>query len=241
MKILKIFLLIFLSFMLTELKAQKLQLHYDIRHSLDPEINDKNFPSLSFEYFKNIDSLGSFQFKLQSDLKGENSNVGQTFLQVSQSIKFWKPNIYFSLNYSGGLGIVPPSYGYYLTNGFGFGISYPFNWKGAWLSLNAQYRYTAFKAPSHDMQVTFYFGKGFFDYKLLVQGSIVGWTQNRNQGNEYTSGLKGKKFAFFGDPQIWYKVKGGFSVGSRANLFYNLIGEENSFKIYPTIGSQYEF
>ena len=39
------------------------------------------------------------------------------------------------------------------------------------------------------------------------------WTENRNQGNDYTRDFKGKKFAFFGDPQLWIKIKNGFSVG----------------------------
>jgi hypothetical protein len=241
MKALKTFSLIFFFSLPFDATAQDIQLHYDLRHSLDPGTNDKNYPSLSFEYFKEIDSLGSFLFKLQSDLKGENNNIGQTFVQLSQTAKFWKPGIYFSLNYSGGLGVAPPSFGYYLTNAFGLGVSYPFQWKGAWLSLNTQYRYTAFKAPSHDVQVTFYLWKGLLNYKLVVAGSIVAWTENRDQGTDGTASLHGKKFAFFGDPQLWYKVKGGLSIGTRANLFYNLIGDENSFKIYPTIGVQYKF
>ena len=59
------------------LVAQNVQLHYDFRHSLDPELNHKNYPSLSFEYFKEWDSLGSSLFKIQSDLNGENYNIGQ--------------------------------------------------------------------------------------------------------------------------------------------------------------------
>lgn len=241
MKVLKVFYFIFLISLPVNLRAQNIQFHYDVRHTIDPELHDKNFPSVSFEYFKEIDSLGSFLFKIQSDLNGENNNIGQTFIQVSQSIKFWKPKVYLSVNYSGGLGVAPPSYGYYLSNAFGLGVSLPFQWQGAWLNLNAQYRYTAFKAPSHDAQVTFYFWRGFLDYKLAVSGSIVAWTENRNQGTEFTSGLSGKKIAFFGDPQIWYKVKGGFSLGTRVNLLYNLIEDKASLKIYPTIGMQYKF
>ena len=223
------------------LNAQNIQLHYDARHTVDPGINSKNFFSISFEYFKQLDSLGSFLFKMQSDLKGPSGNIGQTFIQLSQNLKFWDPKVYLSLNYSGGLGVAPPSFGFYLVNSFGVGISHPFQWNGAWLSLNTQYRYTAYEDPSHDVQVTFYFGKGFFNYRIFVNGSIVAWTENRNHGNEYTADLSGKMFAFFGDPQIWFKVKGKFSVGSRINLFYNLIGKEGQLKVYPTLGTQIKF
>ena len=241
MKVLKVICLIFLSSISIQLYAQNVQIHYDVRHNIDPEQNKKNYPSLSFEYFKTIDSLGSFLFKIQSDLNGDNSNVGQTFIQLSQTLKFWQPAIYLSLNYSGGLGIAPPSFGYYLTNAYGLGLSYPFQWKGAWFNMNLQYRYTAFKLPSHDVQLTLYVGKGFFNYKLFIAGSLVSWTENRDQGIEYTVGLDGKKIAFFGDPQVWFRVKNGLSVGSRVNLYYNLIEGKKGFKIYPTTGVQYKF
>lgn len=164
---------------------------------------------------------------------------GKTFIQVSQMVKFWNPGFYLSVNYSGGLGVVPPSYGFYIPNAFGVGASYPFTLGGAWLSINAQFRYTAFSTPSHDGQVTFYFGRGFFNYRMFTAGSFVVWTENRNQGTEFTASLSGKKVAFFGDPQVWVKVKDGFSIGSRINAFYNLFG--NGIKVYPTIGAQYKF
>lgn len=223
--------------------SQNLQVHYDFRHTLDPRLNPDNFPSFSFEYFKLIDTIGtgSFLMKIQADLKGKNNNVGQVFTQVTQSLRFWKPPVYLTLNYSGGLGMAEPPYGFYLTNSYGLGISYPFQYKGAWLSLNVTYRYNSFDIPSHDVQAVFYFGRGLWDYRVFVAGSFVFWTENRNQGNEFTSGLHGKKFAFFGDPQIWIKVVKGFSVGSRINVFYHLLKDDHSIQVYPTIGTKYQF
>ncbi|MEJ7644847.1 MAG: DUF5020 family protein [Chryseolinea sp.] len=223
--------------------AQNLQLHYDFRHSMDPAQNDRNFPSFSFEYFKQLDTIGtgSFLFKVQADMNGNRNNLGQVFTQLSQSLRFWKPKLYLTLNYSGGVGLGADYFGFYITNSYGLGISYPFQWKGAWLSANVVYRYNAFDKPSYDPQLTFYFGKGIRDYKIFVAGSFVFWTENRNQGNEYTQGMHGKKFAFFGDPQIWIKVRKGFSVGSRINVFYHLITDDDKVQLYPTIGTKYQF
>ena len=36
--------------------SQTLQLHYDFRHTTDPVRNNKNFPTVYFEYFKTLDS-----------------------------------------------------------------------------------------------------------------------------------------------------------------------------------------
>lgn len=216
----------FFLFSLTGL-SQNLQIHYDIRHTIDPVLNPVNFPTFSFEYFKNIDTVntGSFLLKLQADLNGKNSNIGQVYAQISQSIKFWKPKVYLSVNYSGGLGVTPSLFGYYLSNSFGAGISYPFQWNGAWFATNLIFRYIAYHKPSFDPQLTLYFGKGFFNYRIFTGGSFVFWTENRNQGDDLTKDLKGKKFAFFGDPQIWIKIKNGFSVGSRINVYYNLLSD----------------
>jgi hypothetical protein len=86
-----------------------------------------------------------------------------------------------------------------------------------------------------------YYGRGFFNYKIFAAGSFVFWTENRNQGNDYTKDLKGKKFAFFGDPQIWFRVKKGVSAGSRINVYYHLLSEDNHIQLYPTLGVKYEF
>jgi hypothetical protein len=223
--------------------SQNFQLHYDFRHSIDSKVNPRNFPTFSFEYFKNIDTVGtgSFLIKIQADLKGQNNNIGQVFTQISQSLRFWKPKVYLSLTYSGGAGVTPTSYGFYLTNSFGVGVSYPFQWKGAWLSTNLLCRYNAFNKPSYDPQFTFYFGRGFLNYKIFTAGSFVFWTENRNQGNEFTKDMRGKKLSFFGDPQIWIKVKGAFSVGTRINVYYHLITADNKIQLYPTVGTKIQF
>jgi hypothetical protein len=223
--------------------SQNLQLHYDFRHTIDPKLNSRNYPTFNFEYFNDIDtvSTGSFLFKIQTDLNGKNNNVGQVFTQVSQSLRFWKPKVYLSLNYSGGLGIGSDSYGFYLSNSFGLGASYPFQWKGAWFAVNLLFRYNAFDRPSYDPQLTLYFGKGFINYRIFTAGSFVFWTENRNQGNDLTKRLSGKKFAFFGDPQIWIRIKNGFSAGSRINVYYHLLSENNQIQFYPTLGTKYQF
>lgn len=223
--------------------SQDLQLHYDFRHTVDPQLNARNFPMISFQYFKQIDTnaTGSFLLKIQTFLDGEKNNNSQAFLQLSQSLRFWKPKVYLSLNYSGGLGVANASFGYYLINSFGAGVAYPFQWKGAWLNLSVLYRYSAFQKASHDPQLTFYFGRGLLNYKIFVEGSIVAWTENRNQGVEYTQDKHGKKFAFFGDPQIWFSVRKGFAIGSRLSLYYHLLTEKNTIQAYPTIGTRYKF
>lgn len=223
--------------------SQSLQLRYDLRHWADPDLNSRNFPAFSFEYFKNIDTLGSGSFLLKFDahLDGKKNNIGQAFTQISQSIKFWKPGIYLSFTYSGGLGVTPSSYGYYLSNSFGVGLAYPFQWNGAWIATGLCYRLNVFDKPSYDPQLTVYFGKGYLNYKIFIASSFVFWTENRNRGDAYTLDLKGKKFAFYGDPQLWIKIKNGLSAGSRVSVYYHLLTDDNKIQLYPSLGLKYQF
>lgn len=238
-------LLLFLSIIMLSGSAvsQNLQLHYDFRHTADPGLNPRNFTSCSFEYFKDIDTIGTGSFLLKLDVRfdGSNNNTGQAFTQISQSLKFWKRRIYLSVNYSGGLGVTPESFGFYIANSYGLGVSLPFQWKGAWFAAATSVRYNAFEKPSYDPQFIFYFSKGFFNYKIFTAGSFVFWTQNRDQGNEFTADLSGKKIAFFGDPQLWIRIRAGFSAGSKANVYYNLLTGKEEIKFYPTLGLKYEF
>ena len=222
-------------------QAQQLQLHYDLRHSLDPDRTRTNYPSVTYEYFKGSDSTGSFLVKMQADLNGERNNVGQVFLQVSKNLRYWKPKVELALTYTGGLGVAPPTYGYYLANSIGVGAAYPFTWRNAWFSTSLVYRFNAFARPSHDAQFTFYFGRGFFNYRIWVAGSFVVWTENRNQGTDLTQDQRGKKVAFFGDPQCWVKIGKSVSVGSRVNVYYHTLTNENRLQVYPTIGVKNQF
>src|SRR5882757_826819 len=164
-------LLFFVLFFSPPLAAQNLQVHYDLRHSTDPAHNAHNFPTVYFEYFKASPSRdsgssfikpGSFLFKTQADLLGAKNNIGKFYLQVSQSFRCWKPKVYLSLQYSGGLGVTEPKqYSYYINNTFSLGAEIPFRWKGAWFSSVLDYKYIPYPKPSHDVLYTFYWWKGF--------------------------------------------------------------------------------
>ncbi len=222
--------------------SQNLQLHYDLRHSVDPRLNPVNYPTVNFEYYKNIDTLGrgAFMLQFQTAMSGKHHNIGQFYTQISQSMRFWEPKVSVYLTYSGGLGIASGIYGYYIANSFGIGTSWTIARKNTWIVPGLCFRINVFDSPSYDPQLTLYFGHGFFNYRVFTSGSFTFWTENRNHGDEMTAGLTGKKFAFVGNPQIWLKVKNKFWLGSKINVYYNLLAE-NQFQFYPTLGSKLEF
>jgi hypothetical protein len=236
--------LIFL-FMLTEILifGQELQLHYDFRHSVDPKLNDKNFSWINFKYFKKIDTLGTgdFLFEVQTFLNGKDKNIGQAFIQAAQNIKFWKPKVYLYLYYSGGLGATPTSFGYYIANSYSVGVTYPLTYAKTWLSFSLLYRYSALANPSHDPQMNIYIGGALMNYRLMYSSTFVIWAPDRDNGFPDNIGKSGKMVSFFADPQLWYSLGKGLSIGSRVSLFYHVLNDENRMMAYPTIGIKKNF
>ncbi len=221
--------------------SQTLQLHYDARHTLDPRHNTTNYPTLYFEYFKAQDSgksfikPGSFLLKMQADFSGVNHNMGKFYMQVSQSFRFWKPKIFLSLQYSGGLGITEPKeYSYYITNTFSGGIDIPFRWGKAYMSSVLDYKYIPYKKPSNDFLYTLYWWRGLWNYKGEFSGNFSLWTENKNHGDAYMN-LKGKRFYFFAEPQFWHVIYKNLSAGTKVNMYYHVLTNENLLQVYPTI------
>jgi len=211
-------------------QAQNLQFHYDLRHTVAPAQNPRNFTTVYFEYWKkqqdsghSVVKPGSFLFKTEADLYGSGNNIGKFFLQVSQSLRLWKPKVYLALQYSGGAGITEPKqYSYYISNTFSAGIEYPFQWKGIWLTSQLYLRYTA---SSVDPLLTLYWWKGFLNYRLEIAGDVSIWTQNAGGS---------KRFYFFAEPQLWYKFLQQLSAGTKINLYYPA-DTEGPLQIAPTI------
>jgi hypothetical protein len=226
----------------TGLSAQNLQLHYDLRHTVDPAENPHNFPTLYYEYFKTRDSgqalikPGNFLLKTEADLLGEGTNIGKFYFQVSQSFRCWTPKIFLQLQYSGGAGITEPKqYSYYLTNTYQAGMEIPFRWRGAWCSSVLDVKYVSYNRPTYDPIYTFYWYKGLLHYKLELAGDFSCWTENKNHGDAATAGLTGKRFFFFAEPQVWYNCNKTIAFGSKLNCYYHVNIAANVFEAYPTL------
>jgi len=223
--------------------SQQLQLHYDVRHTIDPNQNAKNFATLYFEYFKSQDSgrayfkPGSFLLKMQADFVGVQNNMGKFYMQVSQSFRCWQPKIFLDVQYSGGLGITEPKeYSYYINNTLSLGLSYPFKWKNAYLTSQLNFKYVPYKKSSSDFLYTLYWWQGLFNYKAEFSGDFSTWTENKNHGDEITKTLHGKSFSFFAEPQFWYNFSNHFSIGTKVNMYYHVNTTKDIFQVYPTVG-----
>jgi hypothetical protein len=243
----KNFVVAFLGLACINVKAQSVQLHYDMRHWVDPKHNLNNCPTVYVEYFTNQDSgrgfikPGSFLFKMEADMAGQQHNIGKAFMQVAQTLRMWKPQVFLHLSYSGGLGVTEPrQYSYYITNTLQIGAAYTFKWHGAWLSTVFDYKYVPYAKPTNDFMYTLYWWKGFFNYKLEMPGDFSIWMENKNHGDEFTKDMHGKRFSFFAEPQLWYNISKKFAAGSKVNMYYHVNTTDNVFQAYPTVAVKYK-
>ena len=213
--------------------AQTLQVHYDMRKTIDPKRNSKNFPTIYFQYWKGTDS-SSVLFTIQADLQDEKSNIGKFYMQASKTFRIYK-SLQAHLSYSGGLGLTQPrEYSYTISNTFQAGVSYPFQWKGAFLSAVLDCKFIPYSKPSFDPIFTLYWWKGFYNYKVECSGDFSVWTENRDHGDAFSSSLNGKKFSFFAEPQLWVNLWKGIAIGSKVNLYYHVLIDDNVLQAYPS-------
>jgi hypothetical protein len=220
--------------------AQDLQLHYDWRHSVDPRNNARNFPALTFKTFKALE-LGSFLLKLEANLDGTRHNVSKGYLEVSQTIRFWKAPVYVLGEYTGGLGLFDEaSGGYYLANAYIVGTAYPFKWKGGYANVSLGYKHTNFPRSSRDPQASLYWGRSLGERGAFASTGVF-WTQNRNHGDEFTAGLTGKRGSFLIENEVWWKAIGLVSVGSNFRVSQNVYATDGRLLVYPTLGLRYLF
>jgi len=228
--------------------AQQLQLHFEPRHELDATRYTRDFVSLFFQYFKppkedsSFVRVGSTLIQTQCDFTGVRGNIGKLYVQCSQTVKFWAPNIYLDLEYSGGLGIAEPGgIGFYITNTYSVGWASALVWQGTVMNLSAAFAYTAFKVPSRDFRCSVYWWRGLFNYAAEFSGDIQCWTLNKNLGSDQATPTGGKWFCVFAEPQFWYSLGGGLSLGTKINVYYNVVTFDQILQIYPTAAVRYKF
>lgn len=185
--------------------AQTLQLGYDLRHSVDPQNNARDFTTFSFETYKSLD-YGSLLMKVDADFTGRNNNLGKLYFQISHDLRFWPVPVYLHLEYSGGMGFTGETdAGYSINNTYSAGAAYPFRLLNSWASTFVAYRYTNFDAPSHDVMYSFWWSKEVLK-RVSLTAYFVLWTISKNHGDAWTQHLSGKQFVGLGEPQIWYNL-----------------------------------
>jgi hypothetical protein len=102
------------------------------------------------------------------------------------------------------------------------------------------FKYVPYSKPSADFLWTFYFYRGFFNYRCALQGDFSFWTENIDHGETPGPKLLGKRFFLYGEPQFWYRIKGSFSAGTKINVYYHIYTSANSWQVYPALAVRWK-
>ena len=231
----RILLLFILFAFVGVVKAQNVQLHYDLGEG-------RKYFTSTVEMFR-PDKLGSTFFFIDMDYNvGDVKGVSLAYWEIARSFNIGKSPFAFHAEYNGGLGQWKDgdASGAFTINSAGLtGIEYIWNAEdfSKGFTLQALYKYIQGK---HDaaFQLTGIWYLNFLNNKFSFTGFADFWREdmlfNAGSADEVKT-----KYVFLTEPQIWYNATGKFSVGSEIEISNNFVA--NSLKIMPTIAAKYTF
>jgi hypothetical protein len=88
--------------------------------------------------------------------------------------------------------------------------------------------------------MTLYWGRPLGRRWAFASTGVL-WTQNQNQGDDFTAKLSGKRASFLLENEIWWRAVGLVSVGSEVRVSRNVYATDGRVLVYPTLGVRYLF
>jgi len=198
-------LLLLMFFVTLNLKAQNLQLHYDLNHK---------FVYSHIESFKS-DKYGSSYFFVDMNYN-ENSThgVSMAYWEVSRALKFWKNPFALHFEYDGGFEQYQQS-AYQINDALLFGGEYTWNNVDFSKVFNLQVMYKTIRDKNTSFQITGVWSIDFLK-KLTFSGFLDFWREN----NVYSTA--NTKYTLLTKPQLWYNFTKQFSIGTEQGFSSNL-------------------
>ena len=232
----KILLLLVVIFAVTALKAQNVQLHYDLG-------KDRKYLTTTVEMFK-PDKYGSTFFFIDMDYgSGGAQGVSMAYWEIARALKFWNSPFELHVEYNGGFGQfnANPNYNqaYQINDAWLFGGNYTWNTAdfSKIFTLSAMYKNIRGK---NDMsfQITGVWTLNFFENKLTCSGFADFWREDNVVGP--MGNTKNTDFVFLSEPQFWYNLNKNLSLGSEIEVSSNFAGHDG-FMVNPTVAAKWTF
>ncbi len=217
-------------FCLISVKAQNIQLHYDMG-------KDRNFFTSTVEMFR-PDSWGTtfffFDMDYSSDVRNVSNGVSLAYWEIARSFQ-WTEEQKFRprVEYNGGIfkldgeeaPFVP------IENCLLAGIERTFASAdfSKILTLQANYKYIKEKEDA-SFQLTAVWTIQMLNEKMTFAGFADFWKEKMFWGTDYR---------FLAEPQLWYNATKNLSLGTEIELSNNFVLD--GFRINPTLGIKYTF
>ena len=219
---------------LISVKAQNVQVHYDLGGALyDNELDGRPALTTTVEMFR-PDKWGSTFFFIDMDYKS--SGVVAGYWEIARELKFWNGPLSIHAEYNGGL-----AKGFSYNNAYLVGGTYSYNStdfsKG--FTFTPMYKYIQKHSSPHNFQLTGTWYLHFANNGLCTFTGFADWWREKNAHGD---------FIFLAEPQFWVnfnKIKGiddtfNLSVGSEVELSHNFGGRDGFFCI-PTLAIKWTF
>lgn len=218
--------------MVITVKAQNLQLHYDLGEG-------RKFVTSTVEMFR-PDKYGSTFFFIDmdysSDARNVDNGVSLAYWEIARAFK-WSENqkIQPRVEYNGGVFKLDSDLPWVpIENCWLAGIER--TWASAdfskILTLQANFKHIKNKEDA-SFQLTAVWTVNFFDNKMSFLGFADFWKEEMFWGATTTD------FRFLTEPQLWYNFCPNFSAGTEIELSNNFVGDK--FFVSPTLAVKYTF
>ncbi|NTW26224.1 MAG: DUF5020 family protein [Lentimicrobium sp.] len=232
----KKYLLLLLSFTLTGVMAQNVQLHYDFG-------KDRKYPTTTVEMYK-PDKWGSTFFFVDMDYNvADVKGVSMAYWEIARGLKLGKGPLAAHLEYNGGFGQFkadPYNGAYQINDAWLGGLEYNYNnadyTRG--FTLQVLYKYIRDKQDA-SFQLTGVWYMHMLNKKLTFDGFADFWLED-NTFNNSDETVDETKFVFLTEPQIWYNFTENISIGSEIEVSSNFSGNKG-FMVNPTLAAKWNF
>ena len=170
------------------------------------------------------------------------------YMEIERGLNFWQntklKDLSAHVEYTGGLGVIPPGIGYNINNAWMFGAEYCFHSEDYrnTLTVYAMYKTIAKVEQSVPLQFSIVWGmQDLFNVKgLRFNGFADFWWQGNYSLKSH--------FTFITEPQIWYNVGQFFNcpnlnIGGEVEMSYNFTGNNlpDKFYVNPCLGVKWNF
>ncbi len=225
---------ILLSLLLLPLlvKAQNIQLHYDMG-------KDRGYLTSTVEMFK-ADKLGNTFFFIDMNYNvGDVKGVSLAYFEIARVLKLGKSPFGFHAEFNGGFGqfaASPFNGAYSINNAWLGGLDYSWNnadfSKG--FSLKALYKTIRHKQDA-SFQLTGVWHANFLNNKVTFSGFADFWKEDMFYFNQEAT-----EYVFLAEPQLWFNATKNLSLGSEIEISNNF-GGMHGFHVNPTIAGKWNF
>ena len=228
----KFFLIAISFFVISFLKAQNVQLHYDFG-------DKREHLTSTVEMFK-PDKLGNTFFFIDMDygIKGQ-KGVSMAYWEIARVLKLKKSPVGLHVEYNGGFGKIAKTNNFYsINNAWLAGFDY--SWNSSNFSKGFSVK-TLFKTIEDKNDYSFQLTLVWYCHMLNKKLSFTGFADFWHEDSDFNfDGKTDAKYIFITEPQLWYNFSSNLSLGSEIEVSNNFAGNEG-WMVNPTIAVKWNF